>query len=72
MKTEDQVLPGLDESKLLRAFLEEADELLEKLNQSLLQLEKDTENPELINEIFRLTHSIKSESALMGFSKLSE
>ena len=51
---------GLDEQKLLRAFLEESEELLEKLNDNLLQLERDTSNPDSINEIFRLTHSLKS------------
>jgi len=63
---------GLDEQKLLRAFLEESEELLEKLNDNLLQLERDTSNPDSINEIFRLTHSLKSESALLGFARLSE
>ena len=63
---------GLDDKKLLRAFLEEAEELLEKLNDNLLQLEKDAGNPDSINEVFRLTHSLKSESALLGFTRLSE
>jgi len=63
---------GLDDRKLLRAFLEEAEELLQKLNDNLLQLEKDAGNPESINEVFRLTHSLKSESALLGFTRLSE
>ncbi len=63
---------GIDEKKYLRAFLEEAEELLEKLSDSLLELEKDTENTELVHEVFRLIHSIKSESALLGFTCLSE
>jgi len=63
---------GLDDKKLLRAFLEEAEELLEKLNENLLELEKDSGNPDSINEVFRLTHSLKSESALLGFNHLSE
>jgi two-component system chemotaxis sensor kinase CheA len=63
---------GLDEQKLLRAFLEESEELLEKLNDNLLQLERNTSSPDSINEIFRLTHSLKSESAVLGFTRLSE
>jgi two-component system chemotaxis sensor kinase CheA len=63
---------GLDDKKLLRAFLEESEVLLEKLNENLLRLEKDRGNPDSINEVFRLTHSLKSESALLGFSQLSE
>ncbi|UCF97669.1 MAG: chemotaxis protein CheA [Spirochaetaceae bacterium] len=63
---------GLDDKKLLRAFLVESEELLEKLNDNLLSLEKDASNPDSINEVFRLTHSLKSESALLGFVRLSE
>jgi two-component system chemotaxis sensor kinase CheA len=61
-----------DEHRLLRAFLEETEELLEKLNHCLLELEKDSANLELVHEIFRLTHSLKSESAMIGFANLSE
>jgi two-component system chemotaxis sensor kinase CheA len=61
-----------NEHRLLRAYLEETEELLEKLNRSLLELEKDSANLELVHEIFRLTHSLKSESALIGFANLSE
>ena len=62
----------IEEHRLLRAFLEETEELLEKLNHCLLELEKDNANLELVHEIFRLTHSLKSESALIGFANLSE
>lgn len=61
----------LDEQKLRRAFLEEAEELLEKLGQSLLALERAPGDAELINEVFRLTHSLKSGSALAGLQRLS-
>ena len=61
-----------EEHRLLRAYLEETEELLEKLNHCLLELEKDSANLELVHEIFRLTHSLKSESALIGFANLSE
>ncbi len=63
---------GIDENKLKRAFLEEADELVQKLNESLLKLETDRDNRELVNEVFRLIHSLKSEAALLGYSVLSE
>ena len=62
---------GMDEARLRRAFLEEAEELSQKLGDTLLALETDRGNPDLINEVFRLTHSLKSESALMGFTALS-
>jgi two-component system chemotaxis sensor kinase CheA len=65
-------ITGFDEARLRRAFLEEAEELNQKLGDSLLALETARKDPALINEIFRLVHSLKSESALMGFQRLSE
>ena len=61
----------IDERKILEAFLEEVKELLETLNQRLLDLENSPEDTDVINEIFRLAHSIKSESALVGYKKIS-
>ena len=61
----------MDEARLRRAFLEEAEEMVEDLNRRLVELEQDSVNAELINEVFRLFHSLKSESALMGFTRLS-
>src|SRR5208337_3258652 len=57
--------------KLLTSFRQEAGDLISGLNYNLIRLEQDPANPEIINEIFRLSHSIKSSSALMGFEKLS-
>ncbi len=65
-------LAGIDEAKLRRAFLEDADELAQKLNQSLLLLESEPDNRDIVNEIFRLLHSLKSESALLNFNVFSE
>ena len=63
---------GLDETRLRHAFLEEAEELSQKLGDTLLALEADRTNHDLVNEVFRFTHSLKSESALMGYQALSE
>ena len=61
----------IDEKRLQNAFLEEVGELLESLNEKLLELENSPEDKDVINEIFRLTHSVKSESALVGFKNMS-
>ena len=55
-------------------FLEEADEQLQELNQSLLELEKDPDNIEMntINSIFRTAHSLKSSAAFVGLNDLSD
>jgi len=58
--------------KILDSFKDEAAELIASLNYSLIKLEKDKDDSALIDEIFRLAHSIKSSSALMGFDLLSD
>ena len=63
--------PVPDDGRLRRAFLEESEELVQKLGESLSALESAPESRELVNEIFRLTHSLKSEAALMGYTSLS-
>ncbi|MEK6646141.1 MAG: chemotaxis protein CheA [Candidatus Firestonebacteria bacterium] len=54
------------------AFLAEGTDLLTSLNQNLLRLEKDQKNKELINELFRIIHTIKGMSATMGFEKVTK
>ncbi len=62
---------NIDERRILEAFMEEVRELLETLNQKLLELEESPHDQDVINEIFRLTHSVKSEAALVGFKNIS-
>ncbi len=64
--------PGIDENRLRRLFIDEAEELLEKLNRCLLELEKKPDDPALIQEAFRLTHSVKSEASAMRLSHLAD
>ncbi|MGV7930360.1 MAG: chemotaxis protein CheW [Spirochaetota bacterium] len=53
-------------------FLEEADEQLQELNQNLLELEKNPDNSDIINNIFRAAHSLKSSAAFVGLNDLSD
>ncbi len=53
-------------------FLEEADELLQDLNKNLLELEQHPDNSEIINNIFRAAHSLKSSAAFVGLNDLSD
>jgi len=62
----------LDVSQYLSMFLEESMENLSKLNDSLLELEQKPDNLEVVNEIFRVSHTIKGMSATMGYMKMSE
>jgi len=60
----------MDVSQYLDIFIEETKEHLQSLNEHLLVLEREPENENTINEIFRAAHSLKGMSATMGFSRM--
>lgn len=62
----------MDTSQYLSLFLEESAENIENLNQSMLELEKEPGNVELVNEIFRYAHTLKGMAATMGYTNISE
>ncbi len=62
----------MDMSKYLEMFLEEAREHLQRLNDSLLELENDKETTSTLDEIFRSAHTLKGMSATMGFTQVAE
>ena len=53
-------------------FREEAAELLSKMEEVILLLEKDSQNTELINNLFRIMHTIKGSGAMFGFQKMAD
>ena len=59
-----------------REFVSEAEEILENLNHSLLNLESASDRhnirPDIINTIFRGAHSLKGMSGMVGLKKVSE
>ncbi|MCQ2249633.1 MAG: chemotaxis protein CheA [Bacteroidales bacterium] len=55
-----------------KKFLEEASDLVNQLEQALLTLEQDTENPELVDSIFRIMHSLKGGGGMFGFDNISQ
>lgn len=61
----------MDVSQYLEIFIEESKEHLQNLNESLLGMEKSPNNKNLINEIFRVAHTLKGMAATMGFKKMS-
>jgi len=62
----------VDLTQYLDLFLAEAREHLESLSEHLLRLEKEPENKEIINEIFRSAHTLKGMAATMGFEQITE
>jgi two-component system, chemotaxis family, sensor kinase CheA len=54
------------------SFREEAYELLNNLEQSLLELEDDPTNNEEISAVFRAMHTVKGSAAMFGFQQISD
>lgn len=59
-----------DNPEMIGAFLDEVEEQLQLLEQSILELERKGETPEIIQNIFRVAHTLKGSSAAMGFEKM--
>ncbi len=60
----------MDVSQYLEIFVEETKEHLQNLNEHLLILEKEPENKDTINEIFRAAHSLKGMAGTMGYKRM--
>ena len=61
----------MDMNQYLDIFIEESREHLQHMNDNLLELEKDPTEKNLLNEIFRVAHTIKGMSGTMGFSNIA-
>mgnify|MGYP000855905510 CR=1 FL=1 len=61
----------IDISQYLDAFVEESKEYLQNINDILLNLEKDTGNKDLLNEVFRVSHTLKGMAGTMGFTNMA-
>lgn len=61
----------MDMSQYMEIFIEESKEHLQSLNQCLLQMEKNPEDNSMLNEIFRVAHTIKGMAGTMGFNKMT-
>ena len=57
--------------KMQAAFHEEAEEILEELETTLMELEEDPQNKEVINQVFRALHTIKGSGSMFGFTKIA-
>uniref|UniRef100_A0A7C3IQN9 Chemotaxis protein CheA n=1 Tax=Gracilinema caldarium TaxID=215591 RepID=A0A7C3IQN9_9SPIR len=62
----------IEDTKLLEQFYAEAQEHLEEAQATLVELEYDNTNKELLNTIFRNFHTIKGSSAFLGLKNIEE
>ncbi|MDZ4169876.1 MAG: hybrid sensor histidine kinase/response regulator [Coriobacteriia bacterium] len=61
-----------DRSAFIGKFQEEAQELLQRLNEGVITLEGDPENRELIDQMMRDAHTIKGSSRMVGLIEISD
>lgn len=60
----------MDVSQYLEIFIDETNEHLQNLNDCIMTLEKEPEDKDTINEIFRAAHSLKGMAGTMGFKRM--
>ena len=60
----------MDVSQYLEIFIDETNEHLQNLSDCIMTLEKEPENMDTINEIFRAAHSLKGMAGTMGFKRM--
>lgn len=61
----------LDVSKYKELFISEAEEHIESMNNALVELEKDPDDIEIVNQIFRSAHTLKGMALTIGYEKIS-
>ncbi len=61
-----------DISKFKHLFIEEATNLLNSMESIILQLEENPANLDLIQEVFRVMHTIKGVSGMYGYDAMSD
>lgn len=60
----------MDTSQYLELFIDETKEHLQSLNEHILVLEKEPDNADTVNEIFRAAHTLKGMAGTMGFTRM--
>jgi two-component system, chemotaxis family, sensor kinase CheA len=62
---------GIDLAQFHEAFFEESFEALESMEAALLKLDVGAPDPEIINTVFRVAHSIKGGAGMFNFSDVA-
>lgn len=60
----------MDISQYLEIFIDESAEHLQTLSDCIMTLEKEPDNKDTINEVFRAAHSLKGMAGTMGFKRM--
>ncbi len=67
----EYLIPQLD-PEVLSYFAPEAQEYLETLEANLLRLDKNIQDGELINQLFRTAHTLKGSAYTVGFQSIGD
>ncbi|MEK7726624.1 MAG: Hpt domain-containing protein, partial [Nitrospirota bacterium] len=67
----EYLIPQLD-PEVLSYFAPEAQEYLETLEANLLRLDKNAQDDELINHLFRTAHTLKGSAYTVGFQSIGD
>ncbi|MBN1118447.1 MAG: chemotaxis protein CheA [Bacteroidales bacterium] len=59
-------------SRFQEIFVDEANDLINQLEEKLLQLEGEPDDPGLVDNVFRIMHTLKGNSNMFGFVHLGE
>lgn len=60
----------MDVSQYLEIFIDETSEHIQALSDNIMALEKEPDNKDTVNEIFRAAHSLKGMAGTMGFKRM--
>ena len=60
----------MDVSQYLEIFIDASEEHLQTLSDCIMVLEKEPDNKDTINEVFRAAHSLKGMAGTMGFKRM--
>ena len=60
----------MDVSQYLEIFIDESSEHLQSLSDCIMTLEKEPDNKDTINEVFRAAHSLQGMAGTMGFKRM--
>ncbi len=62
---------AVDREALLRTFLAESEEGLDRMEERLLALETDPATPGAVPEVFRVVHTLKGNAGIFGFEAVA-
>ncbi len=63
---------AFDRAKFIEKFRGETRERIQRVNQGLIQLEKNPVDEQLLQDLMREAHSIKGTATMMGFNRIAD